>query len=204
MLLHTNPASPFGRKVAVVAHETRLWPRIEVRDEVLSPVSPSEAVAAANPLGKIPCLVTDDGLALFDSRVIAEYLDGLHDGERLFPAGGAARWRALRTQALADGIMDAAVGARYEAVLRPEPRRWDEWIAGQMRKVDQALDRLEQEVADFGEDVDIGQIAVGCALGYLDFRYAHRPWREGRPRLAAWFERFDARAAMQRTRPHQI
>jgi glutathione S-transferase len=204
MLLHTNPASPFGRKVAVVAHETGLASRIEIRDELLSPVSPNESVAAANPLGKIPCLVTEGGLALFDSRVIAEYLDGLHDGGRLFPAGGEARWQVLRRQALGDGVADAAVAARYEAVLRPEARRWDEWTAGQMRKVDQSLDLLEQEVADFGEDVDIGQIAVGCALGYLDFRYADRPWREGRPRLAAWFERFDARASMQQTRPRQI
>jgi glutathione S-transferase len=204
MLLHTNPASPFGRKVAVVAHETGLASRIEIRDQALSPVSPNDAVSAANPLGKIPCLVTDDGETLYDSRVIAEYLDGLHGGERLFPAGGEARWQALRRQALGDGMMDAAVAARYEATLRPEAYRWDGWIEGQKRKVAQGLDRLEAEAAGFGEGTDIGLIAAGCALGYLDFRYADWPWREGRPRLAAWFERFDARAAMQQTRPRQL
>ncbi len=203
MLLHTNPASPFGRKVAVVAHETGLASRIEVRDQAVSPVSPNDAVAAANPLGKIPCLVTDDGEALYDSRVIAEYLDGLHGAARLFPAGGEARWRTLRRQALSDGIMDAAVAARYEAVLRPEAYRWDGWIEGQKRKVARGLDRLEAEAADL-DGVDIGLIAAGCALGYLDFRYPDWPWRPGRPHLAAWFERFDARASMQQTRPRQL
>ena len=203
MLLHTNPASPFGRKVAVVAHETGLASRIEIRDQAVSPVSPNDAVAAANPLGKIPCLVTDDGEALYNSRVIAEYLDGLHGGARLFPAGGEARWRTLRRQALGDGIMDAAVAARYEAVLRPEAYRWDGWIEGQKRKVARGLDRLEAEAADL-DGVDIGLIAAGCALGYLDFRYPDWPWRPGRPRLAAWFERFDARASMQQTRPRQL
>ena len=203
MLLYTNPASPFGRKVAVVAHETGLASRIEIRDEALSPVSPNDAVSAANPLGKIPCLVTDDGKTLYDSRVIAEYLDSLHGGERLFPADGDPRWRALRRQALGDGIMDAAVAARYEATLRPEAYRWDGWIEGQRRKVAQGLDRLEAEAAGL-DSVDIGLVAAGCALGYLDFRYADWPWRPGRPRLAAWFERFDARASMQQTRPRQL
>jgi glutathione S-transferase len=203
LLLHTNPASPFGRKVAVVAHETGLASRIEIRDQAVSPVSPNDAVAAANPLGKIPCLITDNGEALYDSRVIAEYLDGLHGGARLFPAGGEARWRTLRRQALGDGIMDAAVAARYEAVLRPEAYRWDGWIEGQKRKVARGLDRLEAEAADL-DSVDIGLIAAGCALGYLDFRYPDWPWRPGRPRLAAWFERFDTRASMQQTRPRQL
>ena len=186
-----------------MAHETGLASRIEIRDQAVSPVSPNDAVAAANPLGKIPCLVTDDGEALYDSRVIAEYLDGLHGGARLFPAGGEARWRTLRRQALSDGIMDAAVAARYEAVLRPEAYRWGGWIEGQKRKVARGLDRLEAEAADL-DSVDIGLIAAGCALGYLDFRYPDWPWRPGRPRLAAWFERFDARASMQQTRPRQL
>jgi glutathione S-transferase len=203
LLLHTNPASPFGRKVAVVAHETGLASRIEIRDQAVSPVSPNDAVAAANPLGKIPCLVTDDGEALYDSRVIAEYLNGLHGGTRLFPARGEARWRTLRRQALGDGIMDAAVAARYEAALRPEAYRWDGWIEGQKRKVARGLDRLEAEAAGL-DGVDIGLIAAGCALGYLDFRYPDWPWRPGRPRLAAWFEGFDARASMQQTRPRQL
>lgn len=205
MRLHTNPASPFGRKVKVLAHEAGLFGRLELVDQAVTPVGANDAVQAANPLGKIPCLVTDDGLALYDSRVICEYLDGLgHDGPRLFPAEGQARWRALTLQALGDGIMDAAVGTRYETFLRPQEYRWPDWVRGQQAKVTRGLDRLEAEADGLGERPDIGPITAGCALGYLDFRFAHDPWREGRPRLAAWFERFDARPSMQATRPRQL
>jgi glutathione S-transferase len=205
MRLHTNPASPFGRKVKVLAREAGLIERIEPVDQALTPVSPNDAVVAANPLGKIPCLATDDdgGLALYDSRVICEYLDSLHDGPRLFPAEGPARWRALTLQALGDGIMDAGVGTRYESVLRPEGYRWGDWIDGQKLKIARGLDRLEELAENFGETVDVGVIAAACALGYLDFRFPEDRWRDGRPRLAAWFERFDARPSMQATRPRQ-
>ena len=207
MRLHTNPASPFGRKVKVLAHEAGVFGRLELLDEAVTPVSVNEAVQAANPLGKIPCLVTDEGgLALYDSRVICEYLDGLgHDGPRLFPdAGDPARWRALTMQALGDGIMDAAVGTRYETFLRPEAHRWPDWVRGQKAKVARGLDRLEAEANGLGGGVHVGLITAACALGYLDFRFSDDPWREGRPGLAAWFERFDARPSMQATRPRQL
>ena len=106
-------------------------------------MGPDLGLVADNPLGKIPCLVLDDGGALYDSRVICEYLDTLHPGARLFPAGGAARWEALRLQALADGIMDAALLTRYETFLRPEALRWPAWVDGQLDKVTRALDRIE-------------------------------------------------------------
>lgn len=204
MRLHTNAASPFGRKVKVLAHETGLMDRIEPLNQALTPVSPNEAVTAANPLGKIPCLVTDEGEAVYDSRVICELLDSLHGGRRMFPAEGPARWRALTFQALGDGIMDAAVGTRYETFLRPEALRWPDWIAGQKLKVSRALDRLEAEAGRLGDEPDIGLITLGCALGYLDFRYADQPWRPGRPALEAWFARFDARPSMQATRPKAV
>ena len=205
MLLFSNPASPFGRKVAIAAHELGLHERLDVRNEALTPVSPNDAVAAANPLGKIPCLVTDEGEALYDSRVIAEYLDSLHDGRRLFPPAAPGRWRALRLQALGDGIMDAAVGTRYESVLRPEAYRWSDWISGQKLKVTRGLDLLEAQPEMLaGAEPDIGQIAIACALGYLDFRYADWPWRPGRPRLEAWFRRFEQRPSMQATKPGQM
>jgi glutathione S-transferase len=204
MRLHTNPASPFGRKVKVLAHEAGLIGRLELQDRALSPVSPDDAVAADNPLGKIPCLVTDDGQALYDSRVICEHLDSLHGGPRLFPAEGPERWRVLTLQALGDGLMDAGVAARYEGVLRPEPYRWGSWIDGQKLKVTRGLDRLEELAEGFGEAVDIGAIAAACALGYLDFRFPEDRWRDGRPRLAAWFERFDERPSMRATRPRQL
>ncbi len=175
MRLHTNTASPFGRKVKVLAHETGLMDRLELVNHALSPVSPDSAVSAANPLGKIPCLVTEAGEALYDSRVICEFLDAQHMGRRMFPAEPAERWRALRLQALGDGIMDAGVATRYETVLRPEPYRWPDWIQGQKLKITRALDRLESEASTLGDEPDIGLIALGCALGYLDFRYADEP-----------------------------
>lgn len=199
MKLIYNPASPYVRKVRVLAIEAGLMNRIELANVSITPVGPDEALCASNPIGKIPTLVLDDGGALYDSRVICEYLDGLHDNPRLFPQHGDARWTALRRQALADGILDAAVGTRYETFLRPEALRWSEWIEGQMQKVRRSLDVLEDET--LGDEVDIGTISVACALGYLDFRYPQEGWRDSRSRLAAWYERFSARASMSETRP---
>ena len=201
MKLHTHQASPFGRKVKVLAHETGLFEKLELVNQVTTAVSPNPAVVADNPLGKIPCLVLDDGTSLYDSRVICEYLDTLHGGPRLFPADGPARWTALRLQALGDGVLDAAVGTRYETFLRPEPYRWPEWIEGQLLKVTHGLDRFGAECGAFGGRVDIGTITVACALGYLDFRFPQTGWRDGRDELARWFETFAARPSMQATQP---
>ena len=204
MKLHYNVASPYARKVMAVAIETGQDDRIEPVTRTMSPVKPDADLAADNPLGKVPCLVTEDGAALYDSPVICEYLDSLHDGPKMFPAAGPARWRALRRQAEGDGIMDAAVLTRYETFLRPEERRWPEWIEGQKLKFRRALDALEAEAEDFGDTVDIGTITIGCALGYLDFRYGDEDWRATRPRLAAWFERFSERPSMARSAPVEI
>jgi len=204
MQLHANVASPFVRKVRVAALETGLDARIEKLERRQTPVAPDAALNADNPLGKIPCLITDEGLSLYDSRVICEYLDGLHDGPRLFPEPGPARWRALRRQALADGIMDAGVLVRYETFLRPEACRWDAWITNQKQKFRRALDVLEGEAAQLAGVIDIGTIAIGCALGYLDFRYPDEGWRERHPTLAAWFADFARRPSMVETAPAEI
>jgi glutathione S-transferase len=201
MKLHTNPASPFGRKVKVLAIEAGLYDRLELHNVQTSPVGADLGLVADNPLGKIPCLVLEDGGVLYDSRVICEYLDTLHGQQRLFPAEGPARWTALRRQALGDGIAEAAVLTRYETFLRPEEQRWPAWIDGQLDKVKRGLDRLESEAGALGERIDIGTIAIGCALGYLDFRYGTLGWRATRPGLAAWFEQFAARESMLRTLP---
>ena len=201
MKLHYNVASPFVRKVMAVAIETGLESRLEPVTRMMTPVKPDAELARDNPLGKIPCLVTDEG-ALFDSRVICEYLDGLHDGPKMFPPAGPARWTALRRQAQGDGIMDAGVLTRYETFLRPEERRWPEWIEGQKQKFRRALDSLEADA--FGDTVDIGTITIGCALGYLDFRYQDENWRATRPRLAAWLEWFSERPSLARTAPSEI
>lgn len=201
MRLLSSGASPFARKVLVTAHELGLRDRLEVLPVTTSPTATAEAVSAVNPLGKIPVLVLDDGRALYDSRVICEYLDGLAGGGGMFPAAGEARLEALRLQALGDGLMDAAIATRYETWLRPEAFRWSEWTLGQKAKYGRALDRLEEECTDFGERIDIGTVTVGCALSYLDLRFAGDRWRDGRPRLAAWHEPMAARASMQATRP---
>ena len=203
MQLHYNVASPFVRKVMAVAIETGLAERIEPVKRLPSPVAPVAEVNADNPLGKVPCLVADDGSALYDSRVICEYLDSLHHGARMFPPSGAARWTALRRQALADGIMDAGVLARYETFVRPHETRWQPWIDNQKQKFRRGLDALEQGGASLGV-VDIGTLAIACALGYLDFRYADEDWRARRPRLAAWLEQFAQRPSIAQTAPQEV
>lgn len=201
MKLYHSPASPFVRKALVAAHETGLAERIEIAIIALTPVAGNAELNRENPIGKIPALVLEDGTTLYDSRVICEYLDTRHDGPRLFPAEGPERWTALRRQALADGLLDAAILGRYETFLRPEERRWADWIDGQRAKFRRALDALDGEADDFGGTVDIGTIAAACAADYLDFRSIDDGWRDRRPRLAAWLETFAARPSMQATRP---
>lgn len=203
MKLHYNAASPFARKVRAVAIETGLAERIELVQRTMTPVKPDTLLNADNPLGKVPCLVADDGAALYDSRVICEYLDSLHHGAKLFPSEGAARWTALRRQALGDGIMDAGVSTRYETFLRPEPLRWESWIDNQKAKYRRGLDALEAESESFAV-IDIGTITIACALGYLDFRFAGEGWRTGRPRLAAWLEQFAQRPSLAGTMPEEV
>ena len=203
MQLHYNIASPFARKVLAVAIETGLEPRIERVKRMMTPAAPVAELNADNPLGKIPCLITDDGTALYDSRVICEYLDSLHHGPKMFPPSGTARWTALRRQALADGIMDAGVLTRYETFLRPEEVRWAAWIDHQKQKFRRAVDALEFEGPSLGV-VDIGTLAIACALGYLDFRFPDEGWRASRPRLAAWLEQFGQRPAIADTAPQEV
>lgn len=201
MKLFHSFASPFVRKVLVSAHELGVAGAIEVVTVGTTPVSPDASLATSNPLAKLPTLVLDDGSTLFDSPVICEYLDTTHGARRLVPAAGPERWRVRRTEALADGVLDAAVLIRYETHLRPEPLRWADWIDQQSEKVRRSLDLLEGEVDTWGAELDLGQIAVACALGYLDFRQPVSGHRDGRPRLLAWYERFRQRASMQATEP---
>ena len=201
MKLFHNIASPFVRKVRVLAAETGQSARIELVQSVFTPVQPDREVFASNPLGKIPTLLLDDGTALYDSRVICEYLDTLHDGPRLFPAAGPARWSALTRQAQGDGILDAAVGTRYELALRDPSRQWPEWIENQRQKYRRSLDALEAEAASLDGAIDIGVITAACALGYLDFRYPDEGWRDIRPGLAEWYTSFRERDSMRTTAP---
>ncbi len=199
MKLFYSPASPYVRKVLIVATLCRFRDRIELLPYTGTPVSRDQGTAAHNPLGKVPTLVTDDGQALYDSRVICEYLDA-QAGGKLF-GDGAARWPVLVRQALGDGMLDAALLARYEGFLRPAELRWDAWTDGMLAKVAAGLDQLELSASGLTDTPDIGSIAVGCALGYLDFRYAELDWRTAHPALAAWFARFKETPAMVGTRP---
>ena len=200
MKLFYSQTSPFVRKCLVAAHELGLAERFELLPAVAHPVNRDRSVVERNPLGKVPTLVTDAGAVLFDSRVICEYLNGLGGGH-LLPSAGEARFAMLTDQALADGLMDAAVLTRYETAARPEPLRWPDWIGGQMEKVNSALSDFERRAAAWGGRVDVGVIAVGCALGYLDFRYPDIGWREKSPSLGRWYEEFGARESMVKTRP---
>jgi glutathione S-transferase len=200
MKLFYSQTSPFVRKCLVAAHELGIAERLELVPAAAHPVNRDRSVVDKNPLGKIPTLVTDDGSVLFDSRVICEYLNALGDGH-LLPAAGEPRFAALADQALADGLMDAAVLARYESAVRPENLRWADWSGGQMAKVTSALADFERRAAARPERVDLGAIALGCALGYLDFRYADIRWRERHAALARWYEQFAARESMTKTRP---
>jgi glutathione S-transferase len=202
MKLYFSPTSPYVRKVVVVAIEAGLEPVIE--RIVTNARAPSAAFLAASPLGKVPALQTEDGRLLYDSPVICEYLDSLHAGAPLFPEREPALWQALRQQALADGILDAAVLCLLETVLRPEERRWPEWIDKQWSKVDRGLDALEVEAPAFNDEpLTIGHIAIGCALGWLDYRFAQTDWRQGRPALAAWYNVFATRPSMRVTVPYE-
>ena len=199
MQLYSSPASPFARKVRVSAHELGLDARLQLINITLSPVNPHAGLRTHNPLGKIPALVSDSGETLYDSPVICEYLDALAGGGRLIPTAAAARWTALRRQALADGLTDATVLVRYEQAVRPAALRWQDWIEGQFLKVRTALDALEQE--DLEGPFDIGAVSLACALGYLDFRFAEERWRQTRPRLAAWYDAVSQRPSLLATRP---
>jgi glutathione S-transferase len=192
--------SPFVRKCLVVAHELGLRDRLELLPAVPHPVNRDRTIVAYNPLGKAPTLVDDAGIVLYDSRVICEYLNTLGDGQ-LIPTQRPARWRALTEQSLGDGIMDAAVLARYEATVRPENLRWQDWTNGQLDKVACGLAEIERRATGFADRVDIGTIAVGCALGYLDLRFSSIAWRQRWPAAAVWFERFAVRESMASTRP---
>jgi glutathione S-transferase len=197
MKLHHSPASPFARKVMALAIARGIDDRIAVL--ATNPHGSPADLLAANPLSKIPCLVLDDGTAIYDSRVICEYLDTVGEAASLFPTSGTQRWiRAQVMHALADGIMDAAVARRMRAG-KPLDEARAAFLDRQKAAVERGLAALE---ADPPKGLaDIGAIAVGCALGYLDFRFADEPWRPAHPRLAAWLTQASALAPLARTVP---
>ncbi|MCA3338584.1 MAG: glutathione S-transferase N-terminal domain-containing protein [Roseomonas sp.] len=196
MKLAYSPNSPYVRKCVVLAIQRG----IDKQMELWTVGTTDPALLKVNPLSKVPTLVLDDGTALYDSPVICEYLDSVGDGPKMFPPAGLARWKALRQEALGDGILDATQPRRREIAL-PQDEGRQTYIALQQGKVKAALAVLEAEADGLGMLTNIGEITIACALGYMDFRYANEPWRPGHPKLEAWYAKVSAMPAMARTVP---
>jgi glutathione S-transferase len=201
MKLLYSPLSPFARKVILAARELGLDLALEA--VMVTPVSPDDQVSAANPLGKIPVLVLEDGTAIYDSRVIVDYFDGL-TARALAPREGLARARVLTELAAADGLTDAALLLRYEGALRPEPLRWADWTAGQLGKIRRALDLFEASDRRSGDDLTVADIALACGLGYLDFRLPQEDWRASHPKLADFHARICQRPGWAESAPGRV
>jgi len=200
MKLYYSPTSPYVRKVMVLLHETGQIDDVTLETMVTTPLAPDAALLSKNPLTKVPALERDEGPTLYDSRVICAYLDD-RAGGKLYPTG-ARRWDTLTLEATADGILDAALSMVYEGRMRPEDKQMPEWIEGQWGKIERAVSALNTRwVSQLSGPLDMGQIAVGCALGYLDFRHDVRNWRKGNDALANWARTFDSRASMTATAP---
>jgi glutathione S-transferase len=200
MKLMHGKLSPFVRKVMVAAHEKGLVERIEIVPTAVGAGKINRDLLALNPTGKIPTLLTDDGESVYDSLVIVDYLDELQPSPRLIPADGAARRRALTINAAADGLLVAGVLAKGE-MGRPAERQWPEWIEAQWAKVQASLAALDTLVQADPAYVTVGEIAAGCALGWLEVRAPEEAWRDRCKRLAAWYDAFAARPSMIATRP---
>lgn len=199
MQLLFSPASPFVRKVRVVLHETGQTDAVSLVPTSTTPIAPAAEVTSAHALKKIPALIRPDGCTLYDSRVITRYLDARRGG-KLYPESHI--WETLTLEATGDGIMDAAVLMVYEGRCRPDDKQDTSWLDAQWGKIENALDALnERWMSHLAGPLDAGAISVGCALGYLDFRHADRPWRKGRDALDDWFAVFSERDSMIATLP---
>lgn len=200
MKLYYSPTSPYVRKVMILLHETGQLGDVELLSAQTSPLAPADGLPAKNPLAKVPALERSDGPTLYDSRVICAYLDA-RGGDKLYPAG-ARRWDTMTLEATGDGILDAALLITYEARMRPEDKQWPEWTDAQWSKISGACAALNTRwMSHLNGPLDMGQIAVACALSYVDFRHDARGWRHGNDALAAWYADFAARYVMVQTAP---
>jgi glutathione S-transferase len=197
MKLHWSPRSPFVRKVMIAAHETGLVDRLTRVRTVVAMTEPNTNLLSDNPLSKIPTLVLDDGSPLYDSLVICEYFDAMHDGPKLFPTDSKARWTALRRHALGNGLLDMLILWRGERERQqPSQPHLDAFAV----KYKATLKALEKESPEIGATpFGIGHIAIGCALSYADFRFADLNWRAGHPQTAAWHASFSQRPSARAT-----
>ena len=202
MKLLYAPQSPFARKVRAAAIELSLDERIELEYAEVIPGRPNVHYAqSANPLRKITALITDEGEIIFDSTVICEYLDSLAGGGILIPLEGPRHWRVLTSHSVAQGLCESVILIRYETWLRPEANRWPVWIDDHWDKIHSGLNWFDRCDAELRNPIDLAQIALGCALGYIDFRWPDHGWRWRYPRVAKWFARLEERPSFSETRP---
>ncbi len=199
MKLTVSAASPFVRKVRVLVRELDLLDQVAEMDVATTPFASDQKVVSANPIGKIPALIRDEGPALYDSRVITRFLNDTNDGP-LYPASRI--WETLTLEATGDGIMECAVSMAYEVRLRPDAQQSPDWIEAQWEKVSRGIKAVnERWMSHLNGPLDMGQISIACALSYVDLRHGARNWREGHDALAAWHAKFCERPSMQQTAP---
>lgn len=200
MRLYSSETSPFARKVRILLRETDQLDDVEVVQATGTPLDPQTMPLAQNPLGKLPALERDDGPAIYDSRVICRYLDA-RAGGKLYPQGNRL-WETLTLEATADGIMEAAILMVYEVRVRPEAKRFPDWVDGQWEKIARAIAAVNGRwISHLNGPLDMGQVAMACALAYVDFRQADRDWRKVHVPLADWFASFSTRESFVSTVP---
>lgn len=205
MELRYLPASPFARKVRVAAIELGVSDQIEPVIQQVAPTRENRDYAkTVNALRKVPALILDDGRVMYDSSVICEYLDGCAGGGKIIPASGPDRWETLTRHALAQGMTDAAIQVRYETAYRPEEHRWPAYVDDQWDRIENGLDWVEANSKGLEGPFNIAHIALGCLLGYLDFRWPEADWRSNRPRLSSWSDWLSRRHSFKQTMPHDI
>lgn len=202
MKLLASTTSPFARKVTMLLHEKHGLERVQV--EYLDPWQVPEALVARNPLSKVPTLVLDDHRIIIDSDLICEYLDSHLPGPCMIPESGDAYWHVRAIEALANGMLEASVAVFLEMQRRPESLRWEDWVAFQRDTINRTLDVLEEQAQSLAAGFDYAAICVVAALGHLDFRQTLPGWREGRPRLAAWYEGVQLRPSVAATMPGEV
>ncbi|WEX88366.1 glutathione S-transferase family protein [Sinorhizobium garamanticum] len=196
MILYYQTHSPFARKALVFAHEVGIANRLEVIHNETSPTQRNERVYAENPLGKVPVLLRTDGPAIFDSDVICAFLDTVHDGRKLIPESGEARWHALVLQSVAQGLAQTAIGLRWETVRRPERLRYPALREGYTEKIEATYDWLETTL-DPAVPLHVGHVALATALSWIEFR--NLPSFRSRSKLTRWFDEFEQRPSMLAT-----